>query len=44
MTKRYTCFRCSGLFEQGEQFHSDAPGVIYHLRCYVAAVKAGDGL
>lgn len=44
MIRRYTCFRCGGFFKLGDYFHSDAPGVVYHLRCYVAAVKAKDGI
>lgn len=37
--RRHTCFACCTPFEEGEQFHSDAPNVVYHLRCYVAEVK-----
>lgn len=43
MSRRYECFRCGGLFRLGEHFRSDAPGVVYHLRCYVAAVKSRNG-
>lgn len=40
---RYTCFRCTGLFEVGDQYRSDAPGVIYHLGCYLAERKEAGG-
>lgn len=39
--RRYTCFACGHFFRLGEQFHSDAPDVVYHLRCYIAEVKKG---
>ena len=44
LIRRHTCFRCGGVFQHGEQFHSDAPDIVYHLRCYIAAVKTKDGL
>ena len=36
----HLCFSCCHPFEEGDAFHSDAPGVFYHLRCYIAEVKA----
>ena len=36
---RHACFGCGGLFDVGDLFHSDAPNVVYHLRCYIAEVK-----
>jgi hypothetical protein len=35
----HECFRCCGAFKLGDMFHSDAPGIVYHLRCYIAEVK-----
>lgn len=36
----HLCFSCCHPFEEGDAFHSDAPNVVYHLRCYIAEVKA----
>ena len=33
------CFRCDGGFEVGQQYCSDAPGVVYHPGCYIAERK-----
>lgn len=40
MIRRHTCFRCCGLFEQGDFYYSDAPNIIYHLKCFIAEVKS----
>lgn len=33
------CYRCSIELKVGEIYKSDAPNIIYHLRCYLAELN-----
>lgn len=35
----HRCFRCNDTFEVGDQYKSDAPGIVYHLKCYIAEAR-----
>lgn len=35
----HLCYRCCEPFKIGDQYQSDAPGIVYHLPCYIADVK-----
>jgi hypothetical protein len=36
---RHLCHRCCGAFKVGDEFYSDAPGIVYHALCHIAEVR-----
>lgn len=40
----HRCYHCGGKFEVGQQYKSDAPGVVYHAQCYVKTIERAHGI